>query len=460
MPSPQTPNQRRALSVSELNHQVRHLLEVSFLQVYVEGELSSFSRPSSGHWYFTLKDAKAQVRCAMFRGRNQAVRTIPREGDQVLIRAKVSLYEGRGDYQLLVEDVEPAGLGALQRAFDALKQKLEAEGLFDPAHKRAIPAVPRHIGVVTSPTGAAIHDILTVLGRRFPSIPVTLFPTAVQGQTAARDIANAIALANAHSDCDVLIVGRGGGSLEDLWAFNEEAVARAIYDSRIPVISAVGHEVDFTIADFVADLRAPTPSAAAEKASPNRQDWLDSLSRIEERLYTIQLRQLRERRQRVEQLRDRLRDPRQQLQEKAQRLDDLEMRLQRGMTTLLQQEQRHLAQVELRLRSQSPTRHVRAGEDKVRYLQDHLERLIQRRLDRTSQRLEMAAQTLHVVSPLATLGRGYAIVSSDRQQVIRTAKEVAPGDRVRTRLGQGTLVSVVEKSIPETDDTPQILKDS
>lgn len=455
-----TPNQRRALSVSELNHQVRHLLEVSFLQVYVEGELSSFSRPSSGHWYFTLKDSKAQVRCAMFRGRNQSIRATPREGDQVLIRAKVSLYEGRGDYQLLVEDIEPAGLGALQRAFDALKQKLEAEGLFDPAHKRAIPALPNHIGVVTSPTGAAIHDILTVLKRRFPSIPVTLFPTAVQGQTAARDIAGAIALANAQSDCDVLIVGRGGGSLEDLWAFNEEVVARAIYDSRIPVISAVGHEVDFTIADFVADLRAPTPSAAAEKASPNRQDWLDSLSRLEERLYTIQLRQLKERRDRIQQLRERLRDPRQQLQEKAQRLDDLEMRLQRGMTTLLQQEQRHLAQIDLRLRSQSPARQVRAGDDKVRYLQDHLQRLMQRCLDRTTQRLELAAQTLHVVSPLATLGRGYAIVSSGRQQVIRSAQEVAPGDRIRTRLGQGALISVVETSLSNADDTTPSPKES
>ena len=453
MPSPNM-SHRHALSVSELNHQVRHLLEVSFLQVYVEGELSSFSRPSSGHWYFTLKDAKAQVRCAMFRGRNQSIRSIPLEGDQILIRAKVSLYEGRGDYQLLVDDIEPAGLGALQRAFEELKRKLEAEGLFASARKRPIPAVPNHIGVVTSPTGAAIHDILTVLARRFPSIPVTLFPTAVQGKAAAGDIAAAIALANTQSDCDVLIVGRGGGSLEDLWPFNEEIVARAIYDSRIPVISAVGHEVNFTIADFVADLRAPTPSAAAEKASPNRQDWLDSLTRTEERLYTLLLRQLRERQQRVEQMRQRLRDPRQQLQERAQRLDELEMRLQQGITTRLQQEQRHLTQVDLRLGSQSPARRVDTANEKVIQLQQRLERVMQSRLERTGQRLQLAAQTLHVVSPLATLGRGYAIVSSDHHAVVRHHDEVAPGERIQTRLGQGTVTSVVESTAPGTDNTP------
>ncbi|MFW5824439.1 MAG: exodeoxyribonuclease VII large subunit, partial [Marinobacter sp.] len=271
MHSDESPTLRpRALTVSELARQVRHLLESSFMQVWVEGELSSLSRPSSGHWYFSLKDQRAQVRCAMFRGFNQRVRPLPKEGDQVRIRGRVSLYESRGDFQIIVEHMEPAGLGALQQAFDALKARLQAEGLFAPERKKPLPAMPRHIGVVTSPTGAAIHDILIVLGRRCPGIPVTLYPTPVQGQTATASIVAAIQRAVRHGQADVLIIGRGGGSLEDLWCFNEEAVARAIAACPIPTVSAVGHEVDVTIADFVADLRAPTPSAAAEKISPDQ----------------------------------------------------------------------------------------------------------------------------------------------------------------------------------------------
>src|SRR5690554_5246014 len=323
------------------------------MQVWVEGEISGFSRPSSGHWYFSLKDGKSQVRCAMFRSANQRIRTLPKEGDQIRIRGKVTLYENRGDFQIIAEHLEPAGLGPLQQAFEALKMKLQGEGLFDPARKKHLPATPRHIGVVTSPTGAAIHDILTVLARRCPAIPVTLYPTAVQGQAATAEIVNAIGLAQRHGVADVLIIGRGGGSLEDLWCFNEEAVARAIAGCTIPTVSAVGHEVDVTIADFVADLRAPTPSAAAEKISPDQQDWLRRLNEQQLRLAQSARRLLIRLNQQLGHLGARLRDPRRELQDKAQRMDELDMRLNKAIVQKLQQQQLKTGHLAQRLATQS-----------------------------------------------------------------------------------------------------------
>jgi len=274
MPIPSS-DDRDIYSVGRLNAEARGLLEGAFPLIWVQGELSNVSRPSSGHLYFTLKDANAQVRCAMFRGNNRFLKFRPADGAQVVVRASLSLYEARGDYQLIVQSMEEAGDGALQRAFEALKQKLAAEGLFEAAHKRALPTLPKRIGVITSPTGAAIRDILSVLKRRFPAIPVLIYPVAVQGQAAGAEIAAMIRRADMRRDCDVLIIARGGGSLEDLWAFNEEIVARAIFDCSIPTVSGVGHEVDFTIADFVADQRAPTPSVAAEMVSPDQHDWLN-----------------------------------------------------------------------------------------------------------------------------------------------------------------------------------------
>lgn len=440
-----------ALTVSELTRQVRHLLEVSFLQVYVEGELTGLSRPASGHWYFSIKDAKAQVKCAMFRPRNQHIRTPPKEGDQVMLRAKVSLYESRGDFQLIVETIEPAGLGELQRAFDALKARLQAEGLFAAERKQALPKLPRQIGVVTSPTGAAIHDILSVLNRRFPGIPVLLYPTAVQGKQAAGEIVAAINLANRHEQCDVLIVGRGGGSLEDLWPFNEEAVARAIFASRIPVVSAVGHEVDFTIADFVADLRAPTPSAAAESLSPDRQDWLDQLARLEERLILCGSRRLAVFQESLDQLRRALRDPRRQLQEKAQRLDELDQRLQVAIQVQLRRQEERFCQARARLATQSPQRLVAPAAERVELLSQRLGRALDQRLERARQRFRLAGSKLDLVSPLATLNRGYAIVGSNSVPVLRRAEQVRPGESVTARLGSGRLHCRVETVEPEED---------
>ncbi|HAZ88037.1 MAG TPA: exodeoxyribonuclease VII large subunit [Marinobacter adhaerens] len=442
----------RALSVSELNHQARHLLESSFMQVWVEGELSGFSRPSSGHWYFSLKDRKCQVRCAMFRGMNQRIRTPPKEGDQVRIRGKVTLYENRGDFQIIVEHVEPAGLGALQQAFEELKRKLLAEGLFEQASKKPLPSLPRHIGVVTSPTGAAIHDILTVLARRCPAIPVTLYPTAVQGKAATADIARAIEAAQNHGVADVLIIGRGGGSLEDLWCFNEEAVARAIAACRIPTVSAVGHEVDVTIADFVADLRAPTPSAAAEKISPDQSDWLKQLRDREFRLSNAMGLALKRLGTQLGHLSARLRDPRRELLEKAQRMDELELRLRKAIRqrlTTVGVRNDHLRQ---RLVMQSPHRQLSDSQDALRRVSERLVSVMQQDLKQRRDNLEHAAQTLNVVSPLATLGRGYSIVRDNNGNIIRDATNVNPGDTISAHVARGEMTAKVTsvKSAEET----------
>ncbi|MDF0752090.1 exodeoxyribonuclease VII large subunit [Marinobacter sp. 71-i] len=429
----------RALSVSELNHQARHLLEASFMQVWVEGELSGFSRPSSGHWYFSLKDRKCQIRCAMFRGFNQRVKEVPKEGEQVRIRGKVTLYENRGDFQIIVEHIEPAGLGALQQAFEELKRKLQQEGLFDTARKKPLPTTPRHIGVITSPTGAAIHDILTVLARRCPAIPVTLYPTAVQGKAATADIVRAIDRATRHGVADVLVIGRGGGSLEDLWCFNEEAVARAIAACPLPTVSAVGHEVDVTIADFVADLRAPTPSAAAEKISPDQQDWLRQLRERELRLAGAASRALKRMETRLEHLSARLRDPRRELMEKAQRMDELDLRLGKAMKQRLERDKVRAGHLGQRLRMQSPAKRLEESKKSISQLSERLSRVAGQAIAQRQERLEHLAQTLHVVSPLATLGRGYAIVQQENGEIVRHAGDLQPGDKITARVASGHL---------------------
>ncbi len=443
----------QALTVSELTRQVRHLLEVSFLQVWVEGEISGFSKPGSGHWYFTLKDSKAQIRCAMFRNRNQRVAQPPKEGDQILVRAKVSLYEARGDFQLIVEGIEPAGLGALQKAFEELKAKLDREGLFSEQHKKTIPLPPRRVGLVTSATGAAVHDILTVMKRRFPGIPVSLYPTPVQGKDATASIVRAIELANEDDRCDVLIVGRGGGSLEDLWCFNEEAVARAIFASRLPIISAVGHEVDITIADLVADHRAPTPSAAAEKISPDAQKWLDALTRLEERLLLATRRRITQSTQSVSELGQRLRHPRQQLQDRAQRLDELELRLHQRFRHNLAAARERLQQYEARLLSLRPQRQIDSALERVESLQHRLSTGIQAKLRRNQDHFTAITAQLELVSPLATLSRGYAIVQREDGGIVRKATEVAIGEQVSARVGEGVLLCRVENRKKAVDAT-------
>ncbi|WP_235898456.1 exodeoxyribonuclease VII large subunit [Parahaliea maris] len=454
-PTPET------LTVSQLNRQVRGLLESSFDFVWVEGEISNFAAPSSGHWYFSLKDTTAQVRCAMFRNRNQRVRFRPKNGDHIRLRCRVSLYEGRGEFQLIGEHMEPAGAGALQAAFEELKARLLAEGLFAPERKQPLPEHIHHLGVVTSPTGAAIHDILTVLQRRWPAMQVYILPVAVQGEAAAGEIAAAIARANRLSasgevPLDALIVGRGGGSLEDLWAFNEEVVARAIVASDLPVVSAVGHEVDFTIADMAADIRAATPSAAAELVSPNREEWLARLAQLEARLKRAMERRLAEARNQLEHLRRRLRHPGQQLREQAQRLDDLEQRLVRAQHNQLQRRRSELALLESRLLARSPLPRVRQLQQDVSSLEQRLNRAMQRKLEQARTRLAQLAQLLDSVSPLATLDRGYAVLTTTDGEVVRDARKVKSGQKLQARLARGRLdLTVDEVSDAEEGDEDQ-----
>lgn len=448
--------QRQILSVSQLNQRSRQLLETHLSLLWVEGEISNFSQPSSGHWYFTLKDSNAQIRCAMFRNRNQLVRGAPQAGQQVLVRGRVSLYEGRGDYQLIVEHLEESGSGLLQQQFEALKNRLYLEGLFAAERKRSLPALPRHIGVITSPSGAAIHDILTVLKRRFAAIPVTVFPVAVQGAEAAPQICAAIARANrlvasGQLDCDVLIVGRGGGSLEDLWPFNEESVARAIAASAIAVVSAVGHEVDTTISDYVADMRAPTPSAAAELIVPDQTVLLAALQRQEQRLHRTLRHTLQQYRHRLDSLRARLRHPGERLQAQAQGLDHLDVRLQQAMQRHLHNWRWRLDRLRERQLHLHPQKHLQEQHQHLHNLQTRLQQQMNFCLERQQRRLGQAAELLDSVSPLNTLRRGYAIVADEQQQIVRSTGQLRAGSRIHTRLGDGSVISVVETLVPAAD---------
>lgn len=430
------------------------LLEHGMPVVWVEAELSNFSRPASGHWYFTLKDRDAQVRCAMFRQRNRAIRFEPAEGTQVIARAKVGLYEPRGDYQLIVEHLEESGVGALRREFERLKEKLAAEGLFATELKRPLPAVPRRVGVITSPSGAAVRDIVHVLGRRFPAADVRIYPTPVQGAAAVPGILAALALAVQRADCEVLIVARGGGSLEDLWAFNDERVARAIRASPIPVVTGIGHEVDFTIADFVADVRAPTPSGAAELVVPDRREWLLRLARIGQRLEAAGLRQLRIESERLRNLRRRLAllHPGTRLQQRAQRLDELEQRLGTLLRLRLAGDSVRLQRLSARLAAHSPVLRLRDLRLHETRLSMRLGAAMHQALQTRGQRLALAQRGLHAISPLATLGRGFALVTRTADgALVREATQVAAGAQISVRLGSGRLDALVTGHHTEDD---------
>lgn len=432
------------LTVGQLNREARRLLESHFDFLWVEGEISNFAAPSSGHWYFTLKDSAAQVRCAMFRNRNQHMRITPANGMAVRLRSRVSLYEGRGEFQLIVEYLEHAGAGALQAAFARLRDKLQAEGLFEAARKRPLPARVNRLGVITSPTGAAIHDVLTVLRRRCPSTEIMLLPVPVQGETAAAEICAAIERANRWQaeglvQLDALLLTRGGGSLEDLWAFNEETVARTILASSLPVVSAVGHEIDISIADMVADQRAATPSAAAELLSPDQREWIERLAQLEQNLASRMQIKVRQVNRELLRLQERLRHPGHRLREQAQRLDDLEQRLQRAQQTLLRELRGRLLLLESRLQARSPETRVRVLQDQVTRLEQRQQRGMRSKLKDAATRLDHLARMLDSVSPLATLNRGYSILTNDSGEVVRDAEEVAAGDLLDARLARGSL---------------------
>lgn len=431
---------RQVFSISELNRRVRQLLELNLPMLWVEGEISNFSCPVSGHWYLSLKDKSAQVRCAMFRNANQRVKFRPENGMQVLVRCKPGLYEGRGEYQLIVEHMEEAGFGALQRQFEQLKAKLSAEGLFDNDNKRPIPSSVTHIGVITSTTGAAVKDILTVLKRRFPAIRVSLFPTAVQGDEAPAQITKALSDANSCEDLDAIIIGRGGGSLEDLWSFNNEMVARAIAASRLPTISAVGHEVDFTIADFVADLRAPTPSAAAELISPDGQQMIGQFARYQMLLKDIQQRIIGGYQQQLSHLQKRLQHPGNKLQQQSQLLDHLDIRLRRAIESKLDSYRVQCKQLSDQLGRQNPQYQLQENQQKLSALVKQLARAISQKQEKLQLKLAQSMHLLDTVSPLKTLGRGYAVIRNADGEVVNSVAKAETDDCLTGQLADGELL--------------------
>lgn len=437
--TPSNTQERQVLSVSQLNRKAKQLLETHLPMLWVEGEISNFSRPSSGHWYLSLKDQQAQLRGAMFKGRNQGVRFRPENGQKVMVRGRISLYEGRGDYQLIIEHMQLSGEGDLQQAFEQLKHKLNHEGLFETANKKPIPENSQHIGVVSSATGAAIHDILTVLKRRNPAAKVSIFPVAVQGPSAAPQIAKAIELANHHQACDVLIIGRGGGSLEDLWAFNEELVARAIANSLIPTVSAVGHEVDFTIADFCANHRAATPSAAAELVSPEINQQIELMSAYQQVLKQAVMLQLQQHHQQLKLLSTRLRHPGDKLRQQAQALDHLEQRLLRSMQLKMSKQRQTFTQLQHRSHRCNPSQALTSYRTKLKQMSLRQSQTISRKLENQATALQHQAQLLHSVSPLSTLNRGYSIIKIGRGKLLDNASKANVGDSIEAQLKQGKL---------------------
>ncbi|WP_251977139.1 exodeoxyribonuclease VII large subunit [Salinicola avicenniae] len=461
MPSPASPT----LSVSDLNRQARQLLERGFGDCWVEGEISGLARPASGHLYFSLKDAKAQVKCAFFRNRASLSRVPLKDGDRIKVRGRVSIFEPRGDYQLIVDAVQPSGEGELMAAYERLKRQLEAEGVF--ANARPLPYPPRHLALITSPTGAAIRDVLAVLRARWPMLRVSVFPAPVQGKEAPPALIRALALINRQArqaasqrndladrdpmddreTFDAILITRGGGSLEDLWAFNDQHLARAIYHSTLPVMAAIGHEVDFTLAEFAADVRAPTPSAAAERLVPDRRDLQETLAQQSRRLTRAWQGRFNAESQRLDHLRARLRHPGERLAQQRQWLAALDQRLRLAMHQRLKHEHQRVDAATRRLATHDPSRTLRQSREQVERLHQRLEAAQHQQLRQSRQRLEGVARELNAVSPLAVLGRGYSILQDDDGQVIRAASQTQPGQTLTARLGDGRLKLEVKRRL-------------
>ena len=424
------------ISVSDLNKMVRGQLETKFNLIWIKGEISNFKAHTSGHHYFSLKDSKAQVSAVMFKGFNQGLKFKPTDGLEVIVRGKITVYEPRGSYQVFCELMEPVGAGALQLAFEQLKKKLEAEGLFAAEKKRALPPLPKHVAIVTSPTGAAIRDILNILGRRFKGLRVTVVPALVQGAGAAPSIIEALKKAQMLPDVDVMIVGRGGGSIEDMWCFNDEGVARAIASCRVPIISAVGHEIDFTIADFVADLRAPTPSAAAELVVRNTVELVDTLKSLRLRLWKSFTHTMQMKKQAVQHASQRLVDPKRYLQELMQRCDELTFRLENGLKNVMTKKQQKVLLLLSRLGS--PAEQLKVRQQSLAKASEKLTMLMKSQFQKHKFRVENAMGLLDTLSPLKVVARGYAVVRSG-SEVIRSTKQVKVKDQLSVQLAEGKL---------------------
>ncbi len=438
---------RHIYTVTEINNTVRTILEQSPGLVWVEAEVSSIARPASGHLYFSLKDPSAQIRCAFFRQRNHLLNFKLRDGMKTLVRGRISLYEPRGDYQLIVEHMEPAGEGDLQKAYELLKQKLQAEGLFDQSQKKAIPDMPLSIGIITSPAGAAVRDILHILKRRYPVAQVIIYASSVQGSGAAENLRAMVELADRRQECDVLIISRGGGSLEDLWAFNDETLARGIQRCTLPIISGVGHEIDFTITDFVADLRAPTPSAAAEQVAPDSEEILSQLQGLSHSLYKTVDNTLKQYFQNLDWQDRRLETlhPGRQLKQKRQSLNALLMRAVRSLGLALPASEQKLRQLNIRLTQQSPIHDLHRKSGQSDLLRHRLLKGLEYRLNVYKSRLAASAHSMHALSPMATLSRGYALTfDQETGKLLTSSQQTSPGKRMETRLSAGRIISQVE----------------
>jgi len=432
-------------NVTRLNREVRAILEGSFPSVWVQGEISNLAQPASGHIYFSLKDQYSQVRCAMFQNRRRTLKFSPENGVSVLIQANVSLYENRGEYQLIVERMEPVGDGALQRAFEELKQRLFREGLFDDQHKKPVPHMARTIGIITSPTGAAIRDILTVLRRRYPLANIILYPTAVQGEAAPAQIISMLQTAERRKECDVLILARGGGSLEDLWAFNNENLARAVFDCTLPVVTGIGHEIDFTIADFVADHRAPTPSAAAEIVSLDQAQLKMHLQQANRKLVRLMNILISDLKQNIYQLEKRLPHPVRTIQMIGQRLDSLSTQLIHLVRAGLSTHIRQLADLNLALQHNNPVHALKMNKAHCHQLQQRMTRTIRLSMKHFENLMTNANRALDAISPTATLNRGYAIVQQQDGTIVRDAAKLGLEEIIKTQFARGSIESKVKK---------------
>ncbi len=439
---------RTILSVAELNSEVNQLLIRGFPLLWVEGEISNLVRPSSGHLYFTLKDNKSQIRSAMFRNRNMKLSIKPENGMKVLVRGRVGLYEPRGDYQLIAEHMEDAGVGQLQKQFEQLKQKLSTAGLFAEEHKKELPEYPKRIAVITSPTGAAIRDILNVLNRRSPQTPVLIYPVAVQGEASKLEIETAIRRADADKKCDVIILARGGGSIEDLWSFNEENVAKTIYQANTPIVCGVGHEIDFTIADFVADLRAPTPSAAAELITPDRNQLFTDIIQTKLWLEERMQREISSRQQHLTWLQSRLelQKPSQKIQQQYQRLDEVESRMHQQLSKLLEHKRTSITYLQTRLKATLPNRKIQQQKQQLDHFQSRLNQSMQLKLNNSRSLFQLQMATLDSISPLKTLERGYAIVKNkETDSLITSVKQTNNVNAITIKLKDGEFDASISK---------------
>ena len=442
-------DEQSVISVSELNKKAKSLLEKGIPKLWIEGEISNLAKPASGHMYFSLKDEMSQIRCAWFKQRQLQNTLNIANGSKMLALGKIGLYEPRGEYQFIVEKMEIAGEGDLKRKYEDLKKKLSAEGIFSEENKSELPNLPKKIGVITSPSGAAVQDILTVLNRRFPIIPIIIFPVAVQGEQAVPQIQNALEKANFRADCDLLILARGGGSLEDLWAFNEEIVARAIFDSEIPIISAIGHETDVTISDFTADLRAPTPSGAAELAVPDQHDWIKSIDNISEKINTIITQQINSKSQLSDWINKRLSQisPKMTVKRQIEKSNNLKKILSSSILQNLSKQDKNIHQLKSNLNEVSPRLKIHTQLSRIKELNQKITSCSDHLLEGLNNRIKLASKTLNSVSPLRTLDRGYAIARDAKtKNVIMSADTIEIENDIEVKLAKGEIkVTVIEK---------------